>query len=159
MRAIGLAVILAACASTALAAPGWKRLDPAAYQSFVMNWTPDSAPFCAAMRSPAEWDAVMHPAPVMGPHKPFAPPASFWKEHAVLLIAKVVGGGDKVEAFTDVSVKGGAVAYRFQAPPSASFQVKSALMLAVSKPLAGKVRFIENGKPVCTVEPGNRSPS
>lgn len=65
----------------------YKVLDPNAYQSFVANWTPRSTPLCAAMQSQADWDAIFHPAPVLGTNRPFGPPSELWSGAGVLMVA------------------------------------------------------------------------
>lgn len=79
--------------------PSYTVLDPKAYQSFVANWTPSNKPLCAAIQSQADWDAVFHPAPVMGANRPFGPPAEFWNDRAVLVLAKVIDNGDTAKVF------------------------------------------------------------
>ena len=78
MRRNAMSVAIAAAAllapNAALPAGGFKLLDPDAYQSFVGNWSPDTAPLCAAIGSADQWDHVLHPAATMGAHRPFAPP-------------------------------------------------------------------------------------
>jgi hypothetical protein len=130
------------------------RLQPDAYQSFVGNWTPDSAPLCAAIRSQAEWDQVLHPAAVMGASKPFSPDPGFWRGHMVLLIARVAPAAAE-DAFTApaVSRAGGAltVSYHFTVPPPASSTMKWYLALAVTKASPTAVSFQENGRRVCAL--------
>lgn len=136
----------------------YRLLDPGAYQSFVMNWTPADTPLCVAMASQADWDAVFHPAPIMGGYKPFRPPAEFWGNTGVLMMARVINGGDTAHVFqvTGVHRDGDAidVDFSFHPPPEASFQIKWWLGVAVEKPLAPTARFSEDGRLVCTAQPG-----
>jgi len=156
MQRLVLTLVLAA-ASPALAAPvSFTALSPDAYQSFVGNWTPETAPLCAEIDSAARWNAVMHPAAVMGPDKQFAPAASFWTSHMVLLLARVVpAGGEGAFSAPSVTRTGRTltVTYRYTAPPPASSTIKSYLALAVPKSTATSVVFRQNGRRVCALRP------
>lgn len=66
----------------------YEVIDSRDYQVFVQNWSPASRPLCVAIRSGEDWDRVFHPAPVMRGNRAFAPPASFWSDHIILLIAR-----------------------------------------------------------------------
>ena len=157
-RYLTTALALAMVGASAGAAPvAYKALDPGAYQSFVGNWTPDSAPLCAVIGSAANWDAVLHPAAVMGGSNRFAPPPETWRSHVVLLVAKVIPGGAKGSALESVSVNdaGGSlnVDYRFTPPPASSFTIKTYMALEIAKPIPESVVFKENGQTVCTLKP------
>lgn len=134
------------------------QLDPNAYQSFIVNWAPAASPFCAAIDSASQWNAVFHPAPVMGANRTFAPPASFWADHAVLLVARVVPAGRTSAIFrlTSVVRSGGTttVAYAFRPPSRASSTMKWWMGVAVGRPLSPIVRFQENGRTICTLARG-----
>jgi hypothetical protein len=152
--------VLAVLAAVTAANPGRAQsaadavLDPDSFQSFVANWAPDTEPRCAAMRSQADWDKVMRPAPVRRGTKPFAPPADFWTRNGVVLIARVVDSGDMTRIFrlTGVRAAAGAIEidYTFSPPPPASSKVKWWLGIKVAKPLAAVVRFVEKGRVACT---------
>lgn len=154
----GLALTLAlALAASAAARPvRFTALSPDDYQSFVGTWTPDTAPLCARIDSADDWNALMHPAAVMGAHRPFAPDPSFWTSHRVLLLARVVPAGGAA-AFTAPRVtRSGAsltVSYRFAPPPPASSTIKWYLALAVPKAGSPSVTFQENGAVVCSLGP------
>jgi hypothetical protein len=135
---------------------GFKLLDPGDYQSFVGNWTPDTAPLCAAIGSADQWEHVLRPAATMGSHKLFAPPADFWAGHVVLLFARTVNAGDLSKVFqvddvlrrkdtTDVTL-------RFKPTPPASSTAKSYFAVAVDKPISARVRFIQDGNIVCVLD-------
>lgn len=158
MRRISLLLAAIALLAPNAAEPksAFKLLDPDAYQSFVGNWTPDTAPLCAAIGSADQWDHVLHPAATMGSHKPFAPPADFWKGHVVLLFARVVNAGDLSKVFqvddvlrrkdtTDVTL-------RFKPTPAASSNEKAYFAVAVDKPIPARVRFIQDGSIVCVLD-------
>jgi len=142
-----------------LAAGGFKLLDPNAYQSFVGNWTPDTAPLCAAMSSDAQWNRVLHPAATMGSHKPFAPPGNFWSGRAVLLFARVVNAGDPAKVFQvdDVLRRKDTidVTLRFKPTPPASSTMKIYFAVAVDKPIPPRIRFIQDGTIVCVLNPAS----
>jgi hypothetical protein len=131
------------------------QLDPSAYQSFVANWTTEDRPLCAVMESQADWDKTMRPAPTMGRTKPFAPPAGFWRNKAVLFVARVINAGDTSRVFRVADVqrhrRSLALDYQFTPTGPASWQMKWYLAIAVSKPLPALVRFRENGEIVCRV--------
>jgi hypothetical protein len=159
----GLKVLLAAMAlgvpGAATAAPvPYTALDPTAYQSFVGNWSPDTGPLCAVIGSQAQWDKVMHPAPLMGKTPVFGPRTSTWDGHVVLLIAKVMPGGGMGSAFKPLSVERTGdtldVSYRYVMPHVASYQIKGYMALEVAKPAVESVVFTENGKAVCSLKPG-----
>jgi hypothetical protein len=147
--------LLPACAAPAGVA--FTRLDPVSYAVFVANWVPTEAPLCAVINDPDNWARLMHPAAAMGPHAPFAPAPEFWRDHAVLLAARVVPAGPISEMFHGVSVtaSGGAMEldYRFQPPPAASYRIKAWLGVAVPRKPASRVVFRENGLPICTLDP------
>ena len=152
-----LALLLAMAAATPDYAqePSYSLLDPNSFQSFVGNWTPETQPRCAVMQSQADWDKVMHPAPVMGGSKQFAPPSDMWAHDAVLLIARVIPAGETASVFKLAGVRhaGGRldVDYAFAPPPSSSSTIKWWLGVKIVKPLPPVIRFVETGRVVCTV--------
>jgi hypothetical protein len=151
---IAAAALLAPTA--ALPARQFNVLNPGDYQSFAGNWTPDTAPLCAAMGSADQWDHVLHPAATMGSHKPFAPPADFWNRHVVLLLARIVDAGDlsKVFQVDDVLRRKDTidVTLRFKPTPPASSRMKAYIAVAVDKPIPARVRFIQDGSIVCVLD-------
>ena len=153
---IGAAIGVLALVTASIEAP-YQRLSPGDYQSFVGNWAPNSAPLCAALRSGADWERVLHPAPTMWRHKPFAPSAAFWTGHAVLLVARVANAGPTADILTHEHVRRAKdaleVDYAFRPTPPASSTIKWYLALAVPRPLPPEVRFKEGGRLVCTLKP------
>jgi hypothetical protein len=154
--AVGLVLVVALYLTAASAADeAFEQLDPNAYQSFVANWEPDVGPLCAIVRTQADWDLVLRPAPTMGRTKPFSPPPEFWKFKAILLVAHVVGAGGTSDVFHAerlVRDQGGLwLHYRFTPPPFAPSKVKLYLAVAVVKPLPRAVHFLENGRLLCTL--------
>ena len=135
-----------------------RRDDPAGYQNFVVNWDAGTEVLCAVVRTPADYARLFHPAPVIGGKKPFAPPdAAFEKEH-LLVIARVVGGdGGSALAIERVVEKEGSLEVHCRFEPStaqSSFSIKQAALAWIPAREPGPVTFIENGKPVVTLDTG-----
>ena len=154
---LSLVVVAGGIASPAVAAPlPYQALDPSDYQGFVSNWD-GNRPFCAAIASPQEWERVIHPAATMGNSRPFAPPASFWRTHTVLLLAhEGNGGGNDGEVLRTLGVdqrRGRiAVSTRFTPRTAASYTGKFWTAVAVRRPLAAtNVDFVEGGRTLCTL--------
>lgn len=145
------------CLFSAAAFAGVEQLDPGEYQVFVTKWAPDDKPLCAAIETSDQWSQILHPAAVMWSNKAFAPPASFWNDHAVLFLARIVnGGGDTKQIFRlkDVKTTHDAIDLeeRFTPTPAASYRMSWYLAVAVSKQLPAHIHFIENGATVCTLD-------
>lgn len=138
-------------------------VQPAQYQSFVANWTPENRPLYAAIESAAQWNRIFRPAAVMGAHAPFAPPTSFWQKHALLAIARVVNAGDTSHVFhvESVTIGGDAmrVRYRFTPTPTAASTMKWWIGIAVDKPLPKAVGFVENGRIAQIVQVDEAAPT
>jgi hypothetical protein len=137
------------------------RIIPAStYQSFIKNWDEKTNHvLLASIASLEQWDAVFHPAPLMGGSKPFAPDASLFAKERVLIVARVVppseGSTTQVFRVDKVSVTNGAltVRYTFREPTTkASCLIKEYLAVAVPTGTYRKVVFIENGAPVGELE-------
>ena len=165
LRVSGLLVPIVAAGVPACAFAvelAYQILDQGAYQNFIMNWTPADAPLCAAMGSQADWDAIFSPAPIMGGNRPFRPPAELWRNAGVLMIARVINGGDTDHVFQVTGVHRDAevidVDFSFHPPPEASFRIKWWLGVTVEKPLAPTVRFSEDGRLLCTAHPRSDAP-
>ena len=145
------ALLLAA----ALAAPQTALLHPQDFQDYVEHWSPASAPLCRVFTSAASWAQTLHPAAVMGAHRPFAPREAFWRDHAVLFVARTIYAGPaddvlKVRRITRAS-DGLAFDYTYSATPPSSSTMNWWVGAAVEKPLPRRVVFRENGRTVCTV--------
>lgn len=156
-RIVGIVLfgLLSAAGASAHGGPP-ELFHPEDFQSFVGNWTPQSAPMCTALRSADDWNRVLHPAAVMGDHKPYAPPDEFWKSHAMLLFARVVNGGDTSHVFALRKLQIGPDAVdwdiAFTPAPKAAWTQKAYIAVAIDKPLPPQVRFRENGKLDCTLD-------
>ena len=149
--------IVLLCLSSAAAFAGVEQLDPDDYSVFVARWSPSSAPLCAVIETADQWSQLLHPAPVMWSTKSFAPPADFWNDHAVLLFARIVNGGSDTKTIfhlDGVKTTQDAIDVdeHFTPPPAASYKINWYLAVAVNKPLAAHVQFVENGAPVCTLD-------
>ncbi|MFM7243377.1 MAG: hypothetical protein ACKO40_04270, partial [Planctomycetaceae bacterium] len=124
------------------------------YASFLVNWDEASAPvFVAAIRTPQEYAAAFHPAPVMGNRRPFAPADEFFADAMLLVVARVIdapAAGEKPLAVESLVADGDdlVLRYRFTPPSSvATHTVKQTLVVRVPKRGGGRVRFVENGQP------------
>jgi hypothetical protein len=144
-----------ACATPA--ALPFTPIGPASYAVFVGNWAPETAPFCAVINDPDAWARVMHPAATMGQHAPFAPAAEFWRDHTVLVVARIAPGGAATKLFNAVAVtqsRGDVeLDYLFRRPPEATYSIKAWLGVSLAQKVAGKVVLRENGLPACTLDP------
>lgn len=123
------------------------------YQDYVARWSPASAPLCRVFTSADAWQRTLRPAAVMGAHRPFAPPAQFWREHAVVFVARTIYAGSaddalsirRIERTNEVMT----VDYSFAPTPRASSTMNWWSAAAVEKPLPARVIFRENGRTVC----------
>ncbi len=123
------------------------------FQSFIKNWDDEKYPaLYALIQTPAQWDAVFHPAPLMGQKLPFAPDAKLYEKEQIIIVAHVIPAPDanlavfnvrQVVTDNDVLV----LYYRFNKPEKlASYTVKSHLAVVVPKYSYKRIVFIENGK-------------
>ena len=153
------AVLLAlGCGATARAAEAWyMRLDPHVYENYVADWSPADAPLCAVIRSRAEWNRILRAEPNTSLINTYSLPAAFARGDAVLLVAREINFGQTSAVFrpTDVERTPNAmeVDYRFKPTPPANTTISWYMALEVAKPLPPTVRFVENGREVCTLRP------
>ncbi len=79
----------------------------------------------------------------------------------MLVLAKVIASGDTAKVFQLTGVhrdeKIIEVDYSFRLTPPASSRIKYWLGVAVAKPLPPTARFKEDGRLICSVEPGTRN--
>ncbi|KAB8142233.1 hypothetical protein F8S13_14670 [Chloroflexia bacterium SDU3-3] len=165
-------VLTSACAATpsaagspASATPGEPSASPApdpsalpfetfretTFSSFVKNTYPDF--LLAAIRSEQEWDAIFHPAPVMGKQQAFAPETSLYKDRMILLIRRVAPAVANDSTFTVESVSRDGdrltVRYQYTEPsPAASAQYSASVGIIIPSADYADATFIENGKDV-----------
>lgn len=123
------------------------------FQSFIKNWEDKKYPaLYALIRTPAQWDAIFHPAPVMGGNRPFAPDAKLYENEQIIIVAHVIPAPDpnltlfnirQIFADNDVLF----IYYRFNQPENtASYTVKSHLSVVIPKHNYKRIVFIESGK-------------
>jgi hypothetical protein len=151
-----------ALAASLLVAPGraaepvaFTRIQADEYASFPVNWDEAATPvFRGLLRTPDEYAAVFHPAPVMRSGKPFAPPAGFFADGMVLVVARVIdapAAGETPLAVESLEAEGDELVlhYRFTPPAAtATYTVKEVLAVRIPNRPYGRVRFVENGAPV-----------
>jgi hypothetical protein len=144
-------------------ARSYRTLGPADYQSFIKNWDPQKSPaLLAVIQTPAQWDAIFHPAPVMGKHRPFSPDPKLFSRDLLLVVARVVpppGPGDhQVFTVEKVGASQGelTLSFRFaESPDAKSYTVKDFLGVWFPKADFKKVAFIENGKQLGVLDLAN----
>lgn len=161
--AFSLAAALAAVAGSFSAAGepvAFTTVAAGDYASFLVTWDEASAPvFVAAIRTPQEYAAAFHPAPVMGNRRPFAPPDEFFADAMLLVVARVVdapAAGERPLAVESLATEGEDLVLRYRFTPvaaPATFRIKEVLLVRVPKRGGGSVRFVENGQPVGELEP------
>ncbi len=156
-------VFLLALLSVAVAAAAaWaedvapRAFDLAATQGYVANWAPQGEPFCAVLRSAADWKATIRPAATMGSSRPFEPPADSWTRSALFVVARVTYA-TQGEALAVTGLRntreGLEIDTRFAPPAPASYTVKTTAAVELEKPLPQKILVRENGAVVCALEP------
>ena len=136
-------------------AVAYQRMGIGDYQNFLKNWDEkEHATLYALIRTPAQYDALFYPAPVMRDKRPFAPAAEIYAKEQILVVARVMVASenmDQVFGVERVTEKGQELAlhYRFHEPKTnATFSVKSYLALRIPGREYRKVTFFENGKRV-----------
>ena len=129
------------------------------YRNFVANWDDSHAVFMALIRTPSEYAAVFHPAPVAGNTKPFAPAPELFDEQMILVVSRVVGApadGERILTVRGLESDGGTLTLRYDfAPPAAAatFTVKEVLQLRIPRREVERVRVLENDVPVGELRP------
>jgi hypothetical protein len=131
----------------------YQRMGIGDYQNFLKNWDEKRHPVLYALiRTPAQYDALFHPAPVMRDKRPFAPGADIYAREQILVVARVMVASENMnQAFEAerVTEKGRELAlhYRFHEPETnATFSVKNHMALRIPRREYQKVTFFENGK-------------
>lgn len=140
---------------TTAATVAYQLLHSGDYQSFVSNWEGDG-PLCGAIRSQADWDRYMHSAPVMGPHRPFSPPAELWRGHVGYLLARVAGAGGGGHASLNVvgvERRGDTlqIATQLNQAPSPSFRVTTMVIVVVPLPAPRAAIFRDADGTSCAI--------
>jgi len=134
-------------------AVSFRMLKNDEFQSFIKNWDDKKFPaLYALIRTPAQWDAIFHPAPVMGGNRQFAPEAKLYENEQIIIVAHVIPAPDPSltlfnvrQIFTDNEVL--FIYYRFNQPENAaSYTVKSHMAVVIPKHNYKRIVFIESGK-------------
>jgi hypothetical protein len=159
----GIAMMIGAarCYPATLPVPNqavtFTTLTPENLQSFVKTWQPADKPLCKILKSNTDWDKWMGAAAVMGPHKPYAPPASLWSDKFMVLIARVVDAADPATVFDMKRVRGDrqtlAIAYHIRAPSPASYKIAAWIGVIIgADQLRDRVDIVEDGTTVCAFD-------
>lgn len=125
------------------------------YQNFLQNWDEKKDPLLYALIStPAEYQAIFHPAPAMPSGRPFAPDESLYEKEQILVVARVMPYPENVDDVFEIAKiveRGGdlSLEYTFNKPATgAAWQAKIYLAARIPKRPYRKIFFFENGKPV-----------
>jgi hypothetical protein len=157
---IGVLSLLLGSAACSAVNPPYTVLNQSDYHAFVAPWDPSDQPLCVAFQSAADWEARMHPAAVIGKNT-FGPPTETWREHAIVLLAREINGGDPAHRFKVTGVTRSTDAdaldihMTFTPPPASTFTAVAYVAVEVQKPLPQVIHFNENGRDVCEVRPGS----
>jgi hypothetical protein len=115
----------------------YTRIGSEEYQNFINNWDDKAKPVLyAVIRTPAEYNAIYHPAPVMGGKRPFAPKPEFFAREQILLVARVTPAPKDLDKAFEVErvVENGQdleLRYRYHQPGPESFTLKSQLAIRI----------------------------
>jgi hypothetical protein len=133
----------------------YKKMSMHLYRNFLGNWDEKKDPVLYALIStPAQYNALFHPAAVMHSVSPFFPDASLYIEEQILLVARVAAYPGNVDTVLEVDRiterdQELALYYRFdEQQPGAKWQGKIYLAMRIPKHDYKKVLFFENGKQV-----------
>ena len=139
------------------------RISTNQYQNFIKNWDDKNHPLLVAcIDTAAHYDAVFHPAPVIGGKKAFAPDATLYEKEQILIIARVMKNPenmDKVFVVKEVSANLNqlTILYQYDEPKNdATSQVKNFLALQIPKISYAKVTIYENDKMVAALKPSEK---
>jgi hypothetical protein len=159
VAAFGCPLLSRAAGNMGAKPEGWavayQRMGGGDYQNFLKNWDEKKHPVLYALiRTPAQYDTLFHPAPVMRDKRPFAPGAEMYAKEQILVVARVMVAPENMDQVFEaerVTEKGQGLAlyYRFREPKTnATFSVKNYLALRIPRYEYQKVTFFENGKRV-----------
>jgi len=131
----------------------YKKIGTGDYQNFLKNWDELRNPVLFALiQSSAQYDALFHPAAVMGNNRPFAPDAGIYEKEWILVVARVMPAPDNMDKVFEVEQitereKELIFHYRYTVPNiKATFIVKNFLAVRIPRLDCEKVTFFENGK-------------
>ncbi len=125
------------------------------YRVFLKNWDETKNPVLYAMIStPAQFNELFHPAPIMGSIRPYSPDRSFYSKENILVVGRVVLYPDNVDKVFDIDriTEGNSelsLYYRYNERSSdAKWKGKICLAIRIPKRPYKKVHFFENGRKV-----------
>lgn len=134
-------------------------IAPDEFANFPVNWDDATTPvFRGLLRTPEEYAAVFHPAPVLGNRKPFAPPPSFFDDGMILVVARVIdapAAGETPLVVESLTADGEDLVLRYRFVPPAvrgTSTVKQTLALRLARQPVARVRFVENGEPLADLQ-------
>lgn len=158
--ALSLPFLLALSARAGGEPVRFEQISPNDYRNFLANWDDDAEPVLrAVIRTPEEYDALFHPAPVMGDRKPYKPPPQLFENEMIVVVARVVDApaeGEQVLEVEKLSADGDTLELRYRFTPPrmpASFRVKQMLALRFPRCDLKVVRIVENGTAVGDLRP------
>ena len=133
----------------------YKRMGIGDYQNFLKNWNEkEHGVLYALLQTPAQYDALFHPASGMGAKRPFAPEAALYAKEQILVVARVMAAPAnmdqvfEVERVTETNHEL-TLHYRFNEPKTdATFSVKNYLALRIPRHDYRKVILFENGEQI-----------
>ncbi len=138
----------------------YKRMGIGDYRNFLKNWDEKKhAVLYALIQTPAQYDALFHPVPLMGAKRPFAPETALYTKEQILLVARVTVAPEDMDRVFEVERvterdQQLALYYRFNEPKTnATFSVKNYLAVRTPRHDYKKVTFFENGKQVGELKP------
>lgn len=133
----------------------YKIMQMSDYQVFLKNWDETNNSVLYAMIStPAQFNELFHPAPIMGSSRPFSPDKSLYSKEKILVVGRVVLYPENVDKVFDVdriTERNSELSlhYRYNKPSSYA-KWKGKICLAIRIPIRSykKVHFFENGRKV-----------
>jgi hypothetical protein len=130
----------------------YKRIGIKDYQNFLKNWDEKKhAVLYALIQTPAQYDALFSPAPVMGAKRPFAPEAELYTKEQILVVGRVMVAPKNLDQAFEIERvterdEELALHYRFNEPKTAAtYSVKNYLAIRIPRHDYKKVIFFENG--------------
>ena len=144
----------------------YKLIPMSQYQNCLNNWDDKKHPILFALvQSKSQYDALFHPAPVLGDRKPFAPDPTVYKDHLFLVLGRTctfsdVSQLDRFFTVRKVTSRGSTLtlSYSFRSPhiaPRDAATFKTFLVLQIPRAAYRTVNFIENGKSIGRLKPMN----
>ena len=133
----------------------YKKMSMHDYRNFLENWDEQKYPVLYALIStPAQYNALFHPAATMRSVRPFFPDASLYAGEQILVVARVMLNPRNMDTVFEVDRitewnQELALHYRFNEQESdAKWQGNIYLAIRIPKHNYKQVLFFENGKQV-----------